>query len=57
MMVSLVGPNHARLIYACMDGLKLCIRMSVCREILPENEETLHYIASILLSSPLHESP
>ncbi|KAL3446803.1 hypothetical protein BJX65DRAFT_278657 [Aspergillus insuetus] len=33
MMVSLVGPCHARIIYACMDGTRLSIRMSACHEI------------------------
>lgn len=55
-MVSLVGPQHARAIYACMDGLKLCIRMSRCYMIRTDSEEMLHNIAGVLLSSPLTEN-
>lgn len=56
-MVSLVGPQHYRFIYACMDGSKLYIKMSPCHKIVPENEATLHGIAGVLLSDPLVEDP
>lgn len=56
-MIPLVGPQHYRIIYACMDGLKLYIKMSPCHKIVPENEATPHGIAGFLLSDPLVEDP
>ncbi|KAL2862228.1 uncharacterized protein BJX67DRAFT_366843 [Aspergillus lucknowensis] len=56
LMVSLIGPQHVRVIYACMDGLKLCVRMSELTRIEPTNELLFRNIASVLLSIPLVES-
>jgi hypothetical protein len=55
-MVSLVGPQHVRVIYACMDGMRLSIRMSACHIIQPTDEGVIHNIAGVLLSEPLVES-
>ncbi|KAJ0417199.1 hypothetical protein BJY00DRAFT_325778 [Aspergillus carlsbadensis] len=51
-MVSLVGPRHVRIIYACMDGTRLSIRMSGCQEIQP-TDNWMCNIACVLLSDPL----
>ncbi|KAL3481969.1 hypothetical protein BJX99DRAFT_217896 [Aspergillus californicus] len=53
-MVSLVGPHHVRIIYACMDGLRLSIRVSGCHEI-QATDDMMSKIAAVLLSSPLVE--
>lgn len=55
MMVSLVGPQHARFIYACMDGMTLSIRMSQCRAMGTDSETVMRDIAGVLLSYPLEE--
>ncbi|OJI98032.1 hypothetical protein ASPVEDRAFT_147312 [Aspergillus versicolor CBS 583.65] len=55
-MASLVGPQHVRIIYACMNGLELCIRASACHKIIPETEIMVHNIGSVLLSMPLQEA-
>lgn len=54
-MVSVVGPQHVRVIYACMDALTLSIKTSVCRDIGTDEETVMRYIAGIILSSPLVE--
>ncbi|KAL4782565.1 hypothetical protein BJX76DRAFT_369111 [Aspergillus varians] len=55
-MVSLIGPLHVRVIYACMDGSKLSIRISGFHKIQPTDEMVMRNIASVLLSRPLVES-
>ena len=54
-MVSIVGMQHARISYACMDGLKIVIRQSKKYNLLKKDEETLNFLSSILLSSPLED--
>ncbi|KAL2824359.1 hypothetical protein BDW59DRAFT_180241 [Aspergillus cavernicola] len=55
-MVSLIGPQHVRVIYACMDGSKLFIRISGFHKIQPTDEMIMRNIAGVLLSRPLVES-
>ncbi|KAL3457193.1 hypothetical protein BJX64DRAFT_20972 [Aspergillus heterothallicus] len=55
-MVSLVGPQNVRVIYACIDGLRLCIMMSSLCVINPTDESIMLNIASVLLSQPPTES-
>lgn len=56
-MVSIVGPQHARIFYACMDGLDLVIRQSQLYSIEKRYDTTLNFLSSLLLSSPLDEAP
>ncbi|KAL2811729.1 hypothetical protein BDW59DRAFT_155481 [Aspergillus cavernicola] len=56
LMVSLVGPHHVRVLYACMDGLRLVIRMSQLYDIDIDVDGLMNFIARVLLSHPLRES-
>lgn len=54
-MVSIVGPQHARIYYACMSGRQLIIRQSRLYSFMEEVMAPLHLFACMLLSHPLTE--
>ncbi|KAL4919837.1 hypothetical protein BDW62DRAFT_199557 [Aspergillus aurantiobrunneus] len=56
LMVSLVGPQHARIYYACMAGQDLVIPPVSSEEPRKKIHDTLDYLSCILLSSPLQEN-
>ncbi|PCG94143.1 Hypothetical protein PENO1_080070 [Penicillium occitanis (nom. inval.)] len=55
LLVYIVGLQHARISYACMDELKIVIRQSKKYNLLKKDEETLNFLSRILLSSPLED--
>ncbi|QKX64284.1 uncharacterized protein TRUGW13939_11457 [Talaromyces rugulosus] len=54
-MVSLVGPQHGRIYYACMDGFDVVIRQSPLFSFEKRETAPWDFFARILLSYPLHE--
>ncbi|KAL3461858.1 hypothetical protein BJX64DRAFT_300011 [Aspergillus heterothallicus] len=50
LMVSLIGPEHVRLIYACMNGTNLSLRSSALYRLSPSEEIIWRNIAGALLS-------
>lgn len=54
-MVSLVGPQHGRIYYACMDGLEMVIRQSSLFSFEKRETAPWDFFARILLSNPLQE--
>jgi hypothetical protein len=54
-MVSVVGPQHARILYACMDGRDMVIRQSKLYSFEKRLAAPWDLFARILLSSPLLE--
>jgi hypothetical protein len=55
-MVSLVGPQHARIYYACMDGSDVVVRQSRLYSFEKRETAPLDYFASFLASTPLEEA-
>lgn len=55
-MVSVVGPQHARIYYARISHRQLVIRQSPLYDFTTEAVEPLGLFACMLLSSPLTES-
>lgn len=55
-MVSVIGIQHARIFYACMDGLNVVIRQSRIWSLEKKDEEVLDFLAGMLLSAPLDEN-
>ncbi|KAL2824419.1 hypothetical protein BDW59DRAFT_147628 [Aspergillus cavernicola] len=55
LMVSVVGPQHARIYYACMAGQELIIRQSELYSFEKQDIDLLNYFSCVLLSSPLKE--
>ncbi|KAH8704990.1 hypothetical protein BGW36DRAFT_402663 [Talaromyces proteolyticus] len=55
LMVSLVGPQHTRIYYACMDGQDVVIRQSPLYSLEKKDTTTLDYLASFLSSKRLEE--
>ncbi|KAH8702028.1 hypothetical protein BGW36DRAFT_372069, partial [Talaromyces proteolyticus] len=55
LMISLVGPQHARIYYACMDGSELIVRQSSLFSFEKRETAPLDYFARFLSSEPLKE--
>lgn len=56
-MVSIVGVQHARISYACMNGMEVVIRQSQLWSMKEKDEDLLNFLSSALLSIPLDEDP
>lgn len=56
-MVSVIGIQHARISYACMEVSKVVIRHSQTWSLENKDEVLLNFLAGILLSEPLDEAP
>jgi hypothetical protein len=54
-MVSLVGPQHGRIYYACMDRFNVVIRQSPLFSFEKRETGPWDFFAKILLSYPLQE--
>ena len=55
LILSFVGPQHARFLYACMDGRQLVIRQSQLYSFVTKASAPLDLFARVLLSLPLSE--
>lgn len=56
LMVSLLGPQHGRLFYACMNGEKLVIRQSKLYSFERKDTAPWDFFSRFILSRPLKES-
>ncbi|RDW76673.1 uncharacterized protein DSM5745_06665 [Aspergillus mulundensis] len=57
LMASLVGPQHGRLYYACMDGLDIVIRQSKLYSFEKKDDALLNFFSCFLLSEPIARDP
>lgn len=55
-MASLLGPQHGRLFYACMNGEKLMIRQSKLYSFEKKDTAPRDFFTRFMLSRPLKES-
>ncbi|PKY06648.1 hypothetical protein P168DRAFT_316642 [Aspergillus campestris IBT 28561] len=55
LILSFVGPQHARFLYACMDRRQLVIRQSQLYSFVTKSDAALDLFARFLLSRPLSE--
>lgn len=56
LMISLLGPQHGRLFYACMDGERLVIRQSKLCSFERKDTAPWDFLSRFILSRPLGES-
>ncbi|KAL4900316.1 hypothetical protein BDW74DRAFT_182863 [Aspergillus multicolor] len=57
LMVSLLGSQHERLYYACMDGLDIVIRQPKLYSFEKKNYALLDFFSCFLLSEPIAKDP
>lgn len=56
-MVSCVGPQHARVLYAIMDDFNVIIRQSRIYSFEQRDVDVLDIFSTHLLSRPIEEAP